>query len=158
MTPALTVALLWLLFGGSHVGLAVLRERLVARLGEIGFSALFSLVAALTFAALVTYYAAHRFEGGAGIGLAAVPGVRWLLMVVVVFGFGLCIPGLTSYPRLPSALFGQPLRAVRGIERVSRHPFFAGTALFALAHALLATHLVGTVFFAGLFLLATVGT
>lgn len=157
MTPALIVAFLWLLFGGTHIGLAVVRERLVARLGEIGFSALFSAVAAVFFAALVRYYADHRFEGAAGIGLAAVPGMRWLLMAVIVLGFALSVAGLISYPQLPSALFGQTLRTPRGIERVTRHPFFAGTAVFALAHMLLATHAVGTVFFGGLALLATVG-
>lgn len=157
MTPAAVVAVLWLLFGGSHIGLAAVRGRLVARLGEIGFTVLFYLVAAVSFAALVTYYAGHRFDGVAGIGLAAVPAARWALLAVAVFGLALCAPALTTYARMPSALFGQPLRGVRGIERVSRHPFFAGMALFALAHLLLATHLVGTVFFTGLALLATAG-
>ena len=158
MTPAMVVTMLWVLFAGSHIGLAVLRARLVARLGEIGFTLVFYLVAAVSFAALVTYYAAHRFAGAPGIGLGQMSGVRGLLIAVAVFGLALSIPGLTSYARLPSALFGQPVRGVRGIERVTRHPFFAGTALFAGAHVLLATHLVGTVFFAGLLLLAVVGT
>ena len=58
---------------------------------------------------------------------------------------------------MPSALFEQPIRSAQGIEKITRHPFFAGTALFALAHALLATRLVGTVFFAGLVLLIAIG-
>ena len=29
MTPAIVVAFLWLLFGGSHIGLAAVRDRLV---------------------------------------------------------------------------------------------------------------------------------
>ena len=47
MEPALGVALLWAVFGGTHIGLATmpLRGRLVARLGEIGFTALFFLEA-----------------------------------------------------------------------------------------------------------------
>lgn len=157
MVPAMVVAMLWLLFGGSHIGLGVLRDRLVARLGEIGFTVLFYVVAAVSFAALVTFYAAHRFAGAPGIGLGAVSGFGWLLTTLAACGVALCVPGLTTYARLPSALFSQPIRGVRGIERVTRHPFFAGMALFALAHLLLATHLVGTVFFAGLLLLATVG-
>ena len=42
MGPATTVGLAWLLFGGTHVGLATrtLRARLVARLGTNGFHAL----------------------------------------------------------------------------------------------------------------------
>ena len=37
----------------------------------------------------------------------------------------------------------------RGLERVTRHAFFAGLVIFSLAHALLATKLVGTVFLLG---------
>lgn len=156
MAPAMIVALLWILSAGSHIGLGVYRERLVRRLGPIGFTALFYVVAAVSFAALVTSYAAQRFDGLPGIGLDA-SAVRWPLMAIAVLGLALCVPGLRSYGRMPSALFDQPVRAVRGIERVTRHPFFAGMALFAAAHVLLATRLVGTAFFAGLFLLATVG-
>jgi len=157
MIPALMVALLWLLFGGSHVGLAAVRGRFVARLGEFGFIAFFYAVAAVTFAALVMYYAEHRFEGAPGLALADISVLRWALIGVAVLGFMLTAPALISYPALPSALFGQPIRSPRGIEKISRHPFFAGIGLFALAHALLATRLVGTVFFGGLVLLVVVG-
>ena len=65
MEPAIVVALLWVLSGGTHVGLASrrVREPLVAALGELGFFGLFSLVATLTFWALIAYYAGHRFDG-----------------------------------------------------------------------------------------------
>jgi hypothetical protein len=49
------------------------------------------------------------------------------------------------------------VREPYGVERITRHPFFAGMALFATAHALLATRLVGTVFAAALGLLAVAG-
>jgi hypothetical protein len=45
----------------------------------------------------------------------------------------------------------------RGIERITRHPFFAGTALLGLGHALLASRLTGVVFFGGLALFALAG-
>jgi uncharacterized membrane protein len=152
------VAFLCVLFGGSHIGLAALRGRLVARLGEPGFAALFSVIAAVTFAALVMYYADHRFDGAPGLALADSAALRWPLIGLAMVGLALTVPGLVSYPRLPSALFAQPIRTARGIEKISRHPFFAGIGLFALAHALLATRLVGTVFFGGLLLLVVVGT
>jgi len=50
-----------------------------------------------------------------------------------------------------------PIRAPRGVERVTRHPFFVGVALLASAHVLFATRLVGAVFFAGLAALAILG-
>ena len=160
MTPMLAVAGLWLLFGGSHIGLATrpVRSRLVARFGEGGFTAIFYLVAALSFAWLISYYAAHRFDGAAGLDLAALPAARWALMIAVVSGFLLMVPALVIYPSLPAALFGRSIRGPRGIERITRHPFFAGTALFALAHALLAPHAIGIVFFGGLALLAILGS
>lgn len=155
--PATVVAFLWLLFGGSHVGLAMARPRLVARVGEIGFTAIFYVVASASFAALVTYYAAHRFEGAPGLAFGSVAALRWILMGTAVLGLVLATPGLIFYPRLPSALFGQPIRSASGIVKITRHPFFAGVGVFALAHVLLATHFVGTVFFSGLFLLVVVG-
>ena len=72
MSPEVTVGLLWVLFGGTHVGLAACRDRFVRHLGGMGFTVLFYLVAAATFTLLVTYYADHRFEGLAGPALGSV--------------------------------------------------------------------------------------
>src|SRR5207245_11692690 len=63
-----------------------------------------------------------------------------------------------SHPGCPDAVVARPIPAPRGLERVPRPPFFVGVALFALAHALLATRLVGTVGFGSLALLAIAGT
>jgi uncharacterized membrane protein len=120
MKPALTVACLWLLFGGTHLGLATRRVRavLVGWLGEIGFGALFSLVASITFAALVHVYAGHRFEGTAGLALGEVGGLRWLLRGGVVVGIALAAGAHTL---LATRLVGTT--------------FFAGLTLLALAGA-----------------------
>src|SRR2546428_5686467 len=159
MEPALAVALLWLVFGGLHVGLATRRVRaaLVARLGEVGFTALFSVVAAVSFTLLVRYYAGHRLEGSGGLALGDVTAVRWALMAVIVFGVVLATASLVTYPASPMALFTATVRPPRGLERITRHPFFMGVALAALAHVPLATRLVGAVFPAGLPPLATAG-
>lgn len=159
MEPVIVVALLWLLFGGTHVGLVIapVRRRLVAVVGEGGFFALFTVVASLTFWALLAYYAAHRLDGLPGLDAGRVPLLRWLLMIVITGGVVLSVAGLAVYPRLPVALFGQPIREPRGIERITRHPFFAGMALLGGAHALLAPHLVGAVFMAGFAVLGIAG-
>jgi uncharacterized membrane protein len=159
MEPALVVALLWLVFGGLHVGLATRRVRaaVVARLGEAGFTALFSVVATVLFTLLVRYYAGHRLEGSMGLALGEVTALRWALMAVIVFGFALATASLTTYPASPMALFTTTVRTPRGLERVTRHPFFMGVALAALAHVPLATRLVGAVFQAGLAVLALAG-
>src|SRR5438093_9288084 len=103
MEPVLGVALLWLLFGGTHIGLAAGRIRgpLVARLGEGGFKALFSFVAAASFVVLVRFYAAHRTAGIAGLAVGDVAVVRGAVMSVVVTGSALLTTDLAGYRLLP---------------------------------------------------------
>src|SRR2546430_4329078 len=159
MASVLGVTALWLVFGGTHVGFVTrrLREGLVSRLGERGFLALFSLIAAVSFSVLVHYYTLHRFDGPPGLALGTVPALRWTLMAVVVAGVVLIAASLVVYPRLPMAGFNETVRAPRGIERVTRHPSFVGLALLGAAHALLATRLVGTVLMGGLAVFAVAG-
>jgi uncharacterized membrane protein len=160
MEPALGVALYWLLFGGTHVGLATRRVRgaLVAHLGEWGFIGTFSLVAALTFTTLVRYYADHQLVGAAGLAAGANPLVRGLAIGSIVGGITLAVASLWTYPASPYALGNERVREPRGLERITRHPFAVGIAITATAHALLATRLTGTAFFAGLALLALAGS
>ncbi len=159
MEPALHVSMLWLLFGGTHVGLATRRIRagLVARFGELGFTLIFSAVAAATYTLLVRFYADHRFEGARGLGLGDVAALRWPLIATIVIGVTLAVAGVLVFPASPMALFSHRIRSPRGLERITRHPFFAGVALAAVAHALLATRAVGTAFFVGLAALAAAG-
>lgn len=157
LDPVVAVALGWVAFGGSHLGLAAMHDRGVARLGELPFMVAYWLVASVTFVGLCAAYAANRHEGPPGLALAAVPAARGLLEGVAFAGIVLVWTGLAAYPRLPTALFGQPVVAPRGIERITRHPTFAGFAVWGLAHALLATRLVGTLWFGGFVLLAAAG-
>src|SRR5438093_625966 len=75
MRSVLGLTALWLVFGGMHIGLATCRVRdgLVSRLGERGFLALFSLIAAVSFSVVVHYYTLHRFDGPPGLDLGTVP-------------------------------------------------------------------------------------
>ncbi|HXJ36145.1 MAG TPA: NnrU family protein [Candidatus Eisenbacteria bacterium] len=160
MEPAVTIAIYLLLFGGTHIGLASapVRSRLVERFGEVGFGILFSVVAAVAFTLLVNTYARLRFDGVPGIALATVPVARELLLVLSGLSVLLMLGSLARYAASPYAIYsaghdGEP----RGLERVSRHSFFAAVILFGAAHMLLATHLVGTVAFGGLALFAGLG-
>src|SRR5258707_10590047 len=103
MEPALTAALLWLVVGATHVGLATRRVRaaLVAHLGEYGFTALFSLVASAAFAVAITYFAAHRNEGAQGLALAYVAPLRWALLAASVTGILLVSAGSATYVGSP---------------------------------------------------------
>jgi uncharacterized membrane protein len=159
MQPVVDLGLLWLVFAGLHVGLATraVRGFLVTRVGERGFVALFSLLAVSSFAAMVHFYAVHRFDGPPGPGFGTVPIVGKVLVAIVALGVVLAMAGVVVYPGSASALFVRSVRPPSGFERITRHPFFAGVALVASAHALLATHAIGSVFVAGFALLTIVG-
>lgn len=159
MGGLLIVSVLVTLFAGSHVWLASRqrRARLVERLGERGFFVVFSLIAAALWTLLIEQFAIYRGSGPPGLAFGSNPYLRWPLMTLATAGLTLAGAGIAAYPRLPSALFDQPIKLPYGVERITRHPFFAGFAVFALAHVLLVSHLVSTIFFAALALLAVVG-
>jgi uncharacterized membrane protein len=159
MDPVLRVALGFALFAATHLGLGAPRVRnaLVARLGRWGFTLLFSLVAWVTFGFAISSYAAHAGEGPAGLGLGASAGARLALIGAMVLGVVLMTGAFARYSKSPYAIGGESVREPRGLERVTRHPFFVGLALFGAAHALLAPRLVGAVAMGGLALLAAGG-
>jgi uncharacterized membrane protein len=159
MEEGLVTALLWLLFGGAHVGLSMrpVRERLVRGLGEAGYIIVYSVIAILTFALLVHYVALHRFSDSQASFLVTIPPVQGALIGLSVAGFSLFITAVLVYPRLPMATFRHRVRPVRGIQQITRHPFFSGVAIWAAAHALLAPSTVTFVFFLGMIILAFVG-
>ena len=55
------------------------------------------------------------------------------------------------------ATFRHRVVPARGVQQITRHPFFSGIALWAAAHALLAPSTVTFVFFIGVIVLAFVG-
>ena len=159
MQETLVTALLWLAFGGMHVGLATapIRKRLVRSLGEGGYIVVYSLIAIGTFAALVHYVALHRFADPHTSLWVTIPPVRGALIALSVFGFTLFVAAVIGYPGLPMAAFRHRAMPARGIQQVTRHPFFSGVALWAAAHALLSPSKVSFVFFIGAIILSFVG-
>lgn len=158
MQAVLTMSLLWLVFGAIHIGATVRRPRaaLVARWGEDGFTLRFALVASATFAAAVVYFATHQGVGPGGLALSLYSLPRVIGIAAIVAGVALMAGALSAYGDSPMAP-GDHVREPRGLDRVCRHPFFTGLVIFALAHAVLATKLVGTVFFLGFAIVSTVG-
>lgn len=159
MDPVLRVALWFGLFVATHLALGwpPIRGALVARLGLRGFTLLFSLVAWLTFGVAVSSYAAHAAEGPAVLALGASTGIRIALIIAITLGVMLITGAFAHYSSSPYAIGGENVREPRGLERVTRHPFFVGMALFGAAHALLAPRLVGAVAMGSLGLFAGVG-
>jgi uncharacterized membrane protein len=160
MEPAIVVALLWTLFGVIHIGLATLRIRgwLVSRLGEVGFTVAYSAVAIATASIVIVYYSHHRYDGDAGLALGAIPVMRPVLIALIVVSVMMMLAAFATYDRSPYAILGKgKFPEPRGLERITRHPFFVGLVIFAIAHVLLATRLVGAAFAAGFGVIALVG-
>jgi uncharacterized membrane protein len=157
--PAIVVALLLGVFAATHIGLAALpvRNALIGRFGRWGFEWIFAGVAAVSFAAVVAYYAAHRDEGALGLALGSIPAFRALAIAVVAAGMGLVVASLADYGSSPMVVGRESVPAPRGLQRVTRHGFFVGIALLGAAHALLATHAAGAVLMGGLALFSVVG-
>src|SRR5579863_3468825 len=152
MQSTLIVALLSALFVATHIGMATTRTRawMVSRLGENRFVDLYSVVASAQFGLLVAYYAAHRFDAAAGLSMGATPSIRWALVAVIAAGIVLMGGSLAGYPSSPFSVRAHNFREPYGIERITRHGFFVGTFMLGTAHALLASHINGTIVFSSL--------
>jgi uncharacterized membrane protein len=159
MDPVLRVALAFALFAATHLALGAPRVRtaLVARLGQAGFTLLFSLVAWLTFGFAISTYATNAAEGPAGVALGASAGARIGSVAAITLGVMLMTAAFDRYSSSPFAIGAEKAGDPRGLERVTRHPFFAGLALFGAAHALLAPRLIGAVAMGSLGLMAAFG-
>jgi uncharacterized membrane protein len=148
---------LWLLFAATHMALSGqrLRPRLVARLGDLGFRGLYSLVALAIFVPLVWTYYAHKHAGPYLWTLSKLPGVSWLGYGVMGVAFVLIVAGLVQPS--PAGMVPGPLE-VRGVARITRHPVLMGLGLWGVAHLLLATvYTAELAFFVGFAIFAVVG-
>ncbi|MGE0384059.1 MAG: NnrU family protein [Gammaproteobacteria bacterium] len=147
-----------LFFVGTHLVLANarVRPRLVQRLGEAGFRVAYS---ALSLAALVWFWYAFRRAPYLELwGPANAFKPLTTLMVLVAFLFA--VVGLTT--RNPAAIAAesklQDEDAIRGVLRITRHPFLWGVAIWALAHLMVNGDVAAVIFFTGLLLLSLIGT
>jgi uncharacterized membrane protein len=137
MAAALGVALLWIAFAATHMGLASLRlrPRLVAALGERAYLGLYSLVAFATFVPVVWLYMTHRHEGALLWSLSIGPVGLWTIYVLQGIAWVLTVAGLVQ-PSPVTVGLPEELRPTqpRGVQRITRHPLFMGVGLFGALH------------------------
>ena len=155
-TPAL-VALLWLVFAATHIGLSSQRwrPRLVETLGAGAFLGLYSVVSFAVFVPLVSIYWGDRHSGAYLGSLAVIPGMRELMFLGMGVAVTLMVGGLVS-PSPASLAAGQP--EARGMLRITRHPLLMGAGLFGLLHLLVVpVHAAELAFFAGFPLFVVAG-
>lgn len=128
MILLLLAALAWV---GVHVGIAGtgLRGRIVARLGETGFTIGFSVLSVAAIALLV-----QAWQGAETTPLWFAPAwLRWVIAVLMLPAFVLLACSLIGNP---TAMGGGGLiaRGPRGIQRVTRHPMLCAFALWSALH------------------------
>ena len=132
MSALLPLALAAAAFVGTHFALShPLRANLVTRLGERRFQGLYSLVALVTFAAMIwTYGKIGRQPPMWSIGEAG-----WIAAAILMwFASILLVGSFVGNPALPGA---RRVSAARGVLAITRHAMMWSFALWAIVHLLL---------------------
>ena len=146
-----------LFFTALHVGVAgtSARGRAIEKLGENVYRAAFSLLSLLGIVWLAHAYRVAGYIETWG-QLAWFKPIAAFLMLVA---FLLVVLGMTT-PN-PMAVGGENLlmanAQARGIQRVTRHPFLWGVAVWAFVHLIANGDVASLVLFGSLFVLAFVG-
>jgi len=144
-------------FVGIHVGVAGTRARdaLTTRLGEQAYLGLFSLASLAGMIWLTTAYAEAPYVALWG----QLAGLRPLALPVVLVAFVLVVLGLTTPS--PTVVGGEKTldaaEPATGIQRVTRHPFLWGVAIWATMHLVMNGNLRALVLFGSLSFLALYG-
>lgn len=156
MSPAAQVALLWLLFAATHLGLATqpVESRITARLGRGGYLALYSAVALALFAPLVQIYFTHRHAGPWLWALPATGAFRVVVYAGLVFALALAVAA--NLRPSPAAVLPGP-STPGGVYRLTRHPLMAGASLLGLLHLPMNGAASDLAFFGGLALFPWLG-
>lgn len=146
-------------FLAIHFGVSgtKLRDVLTARIGEKIYRLLFSLasIAGLVWMSMAYGRAPVTELWGPLVGLRpAAPPVVLLAFLFAVIGVATPTPTRVGM----GSQLTQGADLVRGMVRITRHPFLWGVALWALIHTLLKGDLASLIFFGSLLLLALGGT
>jgi uncharacterized membrane protein len=143
----LLAILVWL---GLHLGVAGtrLRSTIVARTGERGFRAGFSVASIAALIWLIRAYSAAR-----DMQLWTSPAwLAWVLVLLMLPAFLFFLAGF-----VPSPTGMGPARAPHGLQRVTRHPMLWSFVYWAAAHILLRGTVAGMLFFGTFLVTALLG-
>ena len=152
---ALTFFALHRIVSGSHV-----RDRIVALLGETPFRRVFAFASLACLIWLWLGFRSARTSPWNGVLFTPHATLAILQIPLQLLAFLLIVAGVTT--RNPTiAGMGAAVSdrgIVRGVLRISRHPFLWGIALFAAGHMLVVPSVAGWGFFGTLLVLALTGT
>lgn len=145
-----------------HLGISgtLLRDRVVAAIGEGPYTGLFSV---LSLGGIVWLsWAYGRVEPADVMPLwGPIDALRGPALVLVFFGFLFVVGGLMT--PTPTAmgkekLLDDPDAAVKGLVKITRHPFLWGVLLWAVGHLIVNGDLASVVLFGTFAVLALLGT
>jgi|TARA_B100000315_G_scaffold259652_1_gene316521 uncharacterized membrane protein len=146
-----------LAFVGGHfvMSSAPVRDPLVAKIGERGFTGVFSLVAAATIYWMVTAY-----SDASHIAYWEPPtAIKHLNLSFMIIATIFILAALTpKNPTMAGSGSNQLANGPRGIFRITRHPMMWGAALWGILHVLANGDLAALIFFGGFAVLAIFGT
>lgn len=155
VAAAAVFLLIHLVISGTRV-----RDMITGAIGEGPYMGLFALASVACLVWLGIAYV-HAQRGGADpVFWSATPLTKWIHLVVTFVAFMLIVPGLLTPNPTSVRQEGQLQKpdAVRGIVRVTRHPFLWGVALWAAGHLMVNGDLASLVLFGSLLVLAILGT
>jgi uncharacterized membrane protein len=153
VAAAAVFLLIHLLISGTR-----LRDAITGAIGQGAYMGLFSLTSIAVLTWMGFAYAGAR-RGADPVYWAATPTTEWIQLAVTFLAFMLAVPGLLT-PNPTSVRQEAALErpdAVKGMLRVTRHPFLWGVALWAAGHLMVNGDLASLILFGSLLLLAAFG-
>jgi uncharacterized membrane protein len=147
----------WLAFCVSHVVLSSIpvRTAIIARTGAQPFQGLYSLVALATFVPMVSCYWGKQHTGPLLWSFMGYTGAEAVGVVLGTAAFSLTVASF--FQPSPTSMDPRAAKRPHGLTRVTRHPLFAGFALWGLAHVLINGFLSDLAFFSGFVVFSIVG-
>lgn len=146
-----------LLFVGTHLGIAgtPLRALIVSKTGEGVYLIAYAAISLLTISWMVDAYKVAPYMETWGQLYALQP----VVLVLMFLAFLLVVIGLTTpSPTLVGAEgLLEKSDAVRGILRITRHPFLMGVTVWALTHLVVNGDLAALILFGAMMVLCLVG-
>ena len=157
MTPVVSLALATLAFVGTHLLLShPLRAGLVARLGERGFAALYSLIAFATLGWMIVAWRAAADPSPSWVA----PLWWWPIASALMLVASVLLAGsLVRNPAFPHpGAWPATIPPPRGVFAITRHPMNWSFILWALVHLSVSTSARNLIVASGILFLALIGS
>lgn len=158
MSPTTSIVLLWVLFTGTHLGLASthVEPKLRARLGEVGFMGLYSIVALASFIPLCWIYFGNRHTGSWLWHVPVGPELRAGLYLAMGLATSILVYGALR-PSPASIAAANTAGEIRGAFRITRSPLVLGAGLLMALHLIPNGSTTDVAFFGGFVVFTVAG-